>query len=270
MQFSIERYSALSPTEVRALIRTGEIDFPTAGLAAGYTQANLVVLPKQYADEFKQFAKLNPFSCPLLDIVEGSRESTMAKGSDIATDLPRYNIYRHGILTETLTDVSSLWQDDFVIFLIGCSFSFESKLLENGIEIRHITEGRNVPMYRTSINTTPNGHFSGPMVCSMRPMSLKDAERAAEITAQMPYVHGAPVHIGTGEDIGITDLSKPDYGDAVTVKDGEVCVFWPCGVTPQAALLGAKFPLVITHAPGHMFIGDIKNDELEGYIKGTV
>ena len=267
-KFDITPYINMSPAEVRERIRKQEITFPTAGMAAGHAQANLVILPGEWAKDFEQFCRLNPFPCPVLEIVRGTPEThAMGKGGNICTDIPEYYIYRDGILCEKVRDASAYWQDDFVGFLIGCSFSFEERLMREGIEVRHIAQGRNVPMYKTNIPTKQAGPFFGPTVCSMRPMTPENAKRAYDITVKMPNVHGAPIHMGDPAEIGIADVMKPDYGDAVDIYEGEIPVFWPCGVTPQAAVENAKPPIVITHSPGHMFITDIENavlnDDLE-------
>ncbi len=258
-------YSKLSPAEVRNRIRKGEIQGPTAGMCAGYAQANLVVLPGDLAYDFLLFTQRNPKACPLLEAGETGSRSTplLAPGADVATDIPRYRVYERGKLAGERTDVSEIWRKDFVYFLIGCSFSFESELLEAGVPVRHIEEGRNVPMYRTNIQCAPAGIFSGPMVVSMRPIPHALVPRAVQITAAMPRVHGAPIHIGSPRAIGIQDLSRPDFGEAVTIREGETPVFWPCGVTPQAVVMNVKPPVAITHAPGHMFITDVKNVELK-------
>lgn len=266
--FDITPYVNMKPSEVRERIRRQEITFPTAGMAAGYAQANLVILPGEWAKDFREFCRLNPFPCPVLEIMEGSPKThDMGEGGDITTDIPEYFIYRDGVMVEKCRDVSDMWQDDFVGFLIGCSFSFEEKLMKEGIEVRHIAQGRNVPMFKTNIQTKQAGPFFGPMVCSMRPMTPENAKRAYDITVQMPNVHGAPVHIGDPAEIGVKDIMKPDYGEAVDIYPGEVPVFWPCGVTPQAAVENAKPPIVITHSPGHMFITDIINSELNDFLE---
>lgn len=252
------------PEQMRKLIRKEIITGPTAGMCAGYVQANLVILPKIYADDFKVFAEKNSKSCPVLEVLdEGSVHiKLISNDANIATDIPKYRIYKKGKLVEECLNIEKYWQNDFVSFLIGCSFTFESALINAGIEIRHITMGRNVPMYKTNIMCEEAGAFKGPMVVSMRPIPEDNVEEAIRITKQYPRVHGAPVHIGNPKDIGIKDLYNPDYGDSVEIKNGEVPVFWACGVTPQAAAEQAKPDIMITHVPGHMFIADIKNEQL--------
>ena len=268
MAFDITPYIHQTPAQVRAAIRRGEIDFPTAGMCAGYAQANLVILPPEYAADFEEYTRLNPFPCPVLEIVKGSPIThAMGEGASLVTDIPRYRVYENGVFTKELTDASAYWKEGYVGFLIGCSFSFEEALLAAGIPVRHIEQGCNVPMFKTSIATKKAGPFEGPMVCSMRPMTPEQARRAYEITAAMPNVHGAPVQIGHPEAIGVADVMKPDYGDPVEIREGEIPVFWPCGVTPQAAVENAKPPIVITHAPGHMFITDIRNADLNDYLE---
>ena len=270
MAFDISPYVNMKPSEVRQLIREGKIDFPTAGMCAGYAQANLVILPPEYAADFEEYAKLNPFPCPILEIIKGEQPLThaMGEGGNICSDIPKYRIYENGVFVKEVTDASEYWKEGYVGFLIGCSFSFEEALMREGIEVRHIAQGRNVPMYKMpAFPTTPAGPFSGPMVCSMRPMTPENAWKAYQITYKMPNVHGAPIHMGPAEAVGIADVMKPDYGEAVDIYPGEIPVFWPCGVTPQAAVENAKPPIVITHAPGHMFITDIVNAELNDYLE---
>jgi len=259
------KYAGMSPAEVRALIRTGKIDWNTSGMCAGYAQANLVVLPKALAYDFLLFTQRNPKSCPVLEVTDPGARSLrkIATNADIARDIPRYRVYEKGVLTGEYTDVSHMWREDFVSFLIGCSFSFESALLDAGVPVRHIEEGCNVPMYKTNVDCEPAGVFSGKMVVSMRPIPYQQVVKATTVTAAMPRVHGAPVHIGDPEAIGICNLDKPDFGDSVTINKGEVPVFWCCGVTPQSVIMNSKPDIVITHSPGHMFITDIKNVDLK-------
>lgn len=255
----------MTPSEARMKIRKGEITTQTSGMCNGYAQANLCILPKKYAYDFLLFASRNPTSCPILEVLdEGSKYTRyMADHADIATDIPKYRIYRNGVLTQEVTDISAYWQDDFVSFLIGCSFSFEGELLDAEVPIRHIEQGRNVPMFLTNIPCEPAGIFHGNMVVSMRPIPYGQVVRAVTATAAMPKVHGAPVHIGDPALIGIADITKPDFGDSVEIHTGDVPVFWPCGVTPQAAIMAAKPELAITHAPGHMFLTDVRNSVLK-------
>lgn len=261
----MEEYKNAEPSFVRQLIREKKITSPTSGMCAGYAQANLVVLPKSLAYDFLLFTQRNPKSCPVLEVTDaGSRTlKKIAPGADISRDIPKYRIYEKGVLTGEYTDVSKFWKEDFVSFLIGCSFSFESEMIEAGIEIRHNTEKCNVPMYITNIPCEPAGIFHGNMVVSMRPIPYSQIVKAVTVTGQMPKVHGTPIHIGDPARIGIADIDKPDFGDRVTIKDGEVPVFWCCGVTPQSVMMSAKPDFCITHAPGHMLITDVKNAELK-------
>ena len=247
-----------NPGELRAAARAGEHTGPTAGLCPGYTQANLVALPEADAFDFLRFCVANPKPCPVLDVTDpGSPEpALMAPGADLRTDVPRYRVFRDGELVDEPLDVRDVWRDDLVGFLIGCSFTFERALQGEGLPIRHLEQGVNVPMYRTSVDCTPAGRFSGPLVVSMRPMTPAQASRATQITSRYAPVHGAPVHVGSPEAIGIDDLSAPDYGDPVEVRAGELPVFWACGVTPQAVAAASRPSLMVTHAPGHMFVTD--------------
>ncbi len=252
--------------EVRRAARSGEWNAPTAGLARGFVQANLVVVPRELAFDFLLFCQRNPKPCPLLDVTEpGDAEPRfVAPGADVRTDVPRYRVYRGGDLVDEPTDLRSWWRDDLVAFLIGCSFTFEHALLEAGVPVRHIVQGVNVPMYRTSIACRPAGAFRGPMVVSMRPMTPAQAITATRVCTRFPRAHGTPVHFGDPTAIGIRDLDRPDYGDPVEVRPGETPVFWACGVTPQAVAAEARPPLLMTHAPGHMFVTDLRDADLEG------
>jgi uncharacterized protein YcsI (UPF0317 family) len=231
----------------------------------GFAQCNLIALPKSLAYDFLLFAQRNSRACPVLEVSDaGSRRlEWLAQDLDLARDFPRYRLYENGELTGEYTDAEALWRPDLVSFLIGCSFSFEGALLEAGLPVRHIEQGRNVPMYRTNLPCRPAGVFHGNMVVSMRPMTPAQAIRAANVTAAMPRVHGAPIHWGDPAAIGIQEIDRPDYGDAVDQKPGEIPVFWPCGVTPQNVVTQAKPPFAITHSPGHMLITDIPNSELK-------
>ena len=248
----------------RLRIRDGLFTGPTAGLAPGNVQANLVILPRDLAHDFLRFAQANPRPCPVLAVSEAGdpRFPTLGADLDIRTDLPRYRVWRNGELAGEPTDISDVWRGDLVSFAIGCSFSFEQALIEDGIEIRHMACNVNVPMFRTNIQCTPAGVFHGPMVVSMRPMKPAEAIRAVQITSRFPSVHGAPVHIGLPQLIGIADIGKPDYGDAVPVGADELPVFWACGVTPQAVIAQARPEFCITHAPGSMLITDLRNSRL--------
>lgn len=256
--------SLSSAVEVRHRIRRAELQAPTAGYAPGHVQANLMILPKDLADEFLLFAQRNPKPCPLLDVSDPGQTllTGLGKDIDIRTDTPRYRVWEHGKLVAEPTDLSAWWRDDLVTFSIGCSFSFEEALLADGIDVRHISQGCNVPMYQTSIQTRPTQGLHGPMVVSMRPLKAADAIRAIQITSRFPSVHGAPVHIGDPSLIGIDDINRPDYGDAVDIRPGEIPVFWACGVTPQSIIQTVAPPFCITHAPGYMLITDLLNSHL--------
>jgi uncharacterized protein YcsI (UPF0317 family) len=276
---------SLTAHDARALIRAGEWTGPTAGLAPGFVQANLVVLPEVQAGDFERFCRVNPRALPLLDVTEPGSPipKRVAPEADLRLDLPRYRVYRDGELDEEVTDIMTLWHADFVAFLIGCSFTFDAVLRAHGIPVRHVELGCNVPMYVTNQATTPAGAFSGPLVVSMRPIRRDDIERVVELTRSIrirpgeppktgsPLVlrelepgglaehaaHGEPIHVGSPKVLGIYDLQRPEYGDAVPIRDDEVPVFWACGVTAQAVAQHSRVPLMITHAPGHMFITDL-------------
>jgi uncharacterized protein YcsI (UPF0317 family) len=257
---------AATGAEVRMACRNGAHTVPTPGLALGYVQANLVVLPRDWAFDFLLFCQRNPKPCPLLDVTEpGDPEPKfVAPGADLRTDLPAYRVWKNGELVEEPTEIKRHWRDDLVSFVIGCSFTFENALLAAGVSVRHIEVNANVPMYRTSIACRSAGRFSGPLVVSMRPLTPEQAVKATRVCSRFPRAHGAPVHLGDPAAIGIRDVAKPDFGDAVEVREGELPVFWACGVTPQAALALAKPPLAITHKPGHMFLTDLRDVDLDG------
>ncbi len=252
--------------ELRNLIRSGEFDNHTSGYAKGYVQANLVILQAEWAYDFLLFAQRNPKPCPILEVGDKGTFLTkyIADNADIRVDIPKYRIYEKGKLICEKNDIIELWQDDFVFFLLGCSFSFERALLQAGLEIKHISENVNVPMYSTNIICKSAGKFEKtPMVVSMRPFKAKDVIKAVEITRDYPAVHGSPVHIGDPSQIGISDIAKPDFGDPVSIENGEIPVFWACGVTPQNAAVVAKPPVMITHSPGYMFVGDMQDHEFK-------
>jgi uncharacterized protein YcsI (UPF0317 family) len=257
--------SNMYPTglSARLAIRSHDYSGPTAGMAPGFVQANLAILPQKLAQDFLQFCQRNPKPCPVIGVSAPGDPRIPALGDDldIRSDLSRYRIWRDGTLADEPADLMQWWRDDLVTFAIGCSFSFEHALVENGIELRHMTCGCNVPMYRTSIETTPAGPFRGPLVVSMRPMKPADAIRAVQVTTRFPSVHGAPIHLGKPEMIGIKDIAAPDYGDAVPIHDDEIPVFWACGVTPQSVVAAARPEFCITHYPGSMLVTDRRNVE---------
>ncbi|MBN8191230.1 putative hydro-lyase [Bacillus sp. NTK074B] len=255
------------PSKLRANIRSGNHQTHTSGLCQNYVQANLVILPKEYAFDFLLFTIRNPKSCPVVEVLEpGQFQSQYAKDSDIRTDIPMYHIYEHGELVEKKVNIEEVWRDDFVSFLIGCSFTFESQLIRGGIPLRHIEENKNVAMYTTNIQTDQAGVFGGSMVVSMRPVPDSLVQKATEITSLFPKMHGSPIHIGDPDKIGIPDIAKPDFGDYVGIREGETPMFWACGVTPQAVAQHANIPFMITHSPGCMFVTDWKNED---YLHGS-
>lgn len=254
----------LTPQEFRKQVRNKTFTGPTAGHCGEYAQANLAIVPNEFAGEFLRFCVRNAKACPLLAVGEPGQWDIPALGRDldVRTDAPGYNVYRHGELCEQPNDLREIWRDDLVVFAIGCSFSFEQMLAHEHIPLRHVDEGVNVPMYRSAIDNAPAGPFGGKLVVSMRPMSGAHAVRAVQVTSRFPSIHGAPIHIGSPAALGIRDLSRPDYGDAVSVREHEVPVFWACGVTPQSALESARLPFAIAHRPGHMLMTDIPNASL--------
>jgi uncharacterized protein YcsI (UPF0317 family) len=253
-----------APYRARLAARSGALTGPTANVAPGHVQANLAILPREMADEFLRFCLRNPKPCPILAVSEPGDPALPELGVDIdiRTDIPRYRVWKDGVLVEEPLDVRHVWRDDLVSFLLGCSFSFEEAMLDNGLPVRHIEQGCNVPMYRTNVPTAPAGRFSGPLVVSMRPLKPADAIRAIQVTSRFPSVHGAPVHFGDPAAIGIADINRPEYGDPVEIRPGEVPVFWACGVTPQSVVAAVKPAFCITHAPGHMLVTDLINSRV--------
>lgn len=263
---------ALTPAAaLRLAIRLGQHRGPTAGMAPGFVQTNVVILPAMVADDFADFCRLNSRPCPLIEQTEpGDPEPKQAAaGADLRTDVPRYRVFRNGLPEAAEpTDILSLWRDDFVGFLLGCSFTFESALAAAGLPVRHVELGRNVPMYRTNIACRPAGRFAGPLVVSMRPYRPEQVEQVREITGRYPTMHGEPVHVGDPSAIGIGHLGSPDFGDAVPIGPDEIPVFWACGVTPQLALTAARPEIAITHSPGCMFVTDLREEGLGNRDKG--
>ncbi|MEM7438262.1 MAG: putative hydro-lyase [Pseudomonadota bacterium] len=254
--------SQLSSQAIRRLIRAGEHVSHSAGLAPGKLQCNLAILPEDHALDFLRFCQRNPKPCPVVGVGDTGDPMlpTLGRDIDIRTDVPCYRVFRDGEYAEEVTDITHLWSNDLVAVALGCSFTFENAFQRAGIPVRHIEMGRNVPMYRTSIKLSPAGPFSGEMVVTMRPLRTDQIDDAKTISGKYPQAHGAPIAIGDPSNIGISDLNRPDYGDPVDVRPGEVPVFWACGVTPQNVLRAAKLPLCVTHAPGHMLITDVAED----------
>lgn len=249
------------PAAAREAFRGGLVE-PTAGWSRGFAQANVLSLPREHAFDFLLFAQRNPKPCPILGVLEaGETTGPLLAGGDIRTDVPKYTVYRDGVKVDEPTDILEHWRDDLVTFLIGCSFTFEAALQDEGIAIAHIDQGVNVPMYRTNRECAPAGALAGPMVVSMRPVPASQVADAVRITSRYPAVHGAPVHVGNPEELGISDLSRPDFGDPVEIPAGHIPVFWACGVTPQAAVMQSRPPLAIGHAPGHMLITDARDSQ---------
>jgi uncharacterized protein YcsI (UPF0317 family) len=256
-------FDRADPRAVRLAARAGGFAGVTAGLAPGYVQGNVCILPREFAADFREFCERNPKPCPLIgESAPGDpRLPSLGEDLDISSDVPRYRVFRDGDLKGEVSDVRDLWTKDMVAFAIGCSFSFEEALIEAGVPLRYVAQGKNVAMYLTSIQTEPSGPFRGPMAVSMRPLVAADAIRAIQITSRFPRAHGAPVHIGKPDLIGIDDLDRPFAGDRIEVRPDELPVFWACGITPQAAVLAARPPICITHAPGHMLVTDIRNSQ---------
>jgi uncharacterized protein YcsI (UPF0317 family) len=249
--------------EARRIIRAGEYTGHTAGIAPEFVQGNLCILPREVAQEFAAFCQRNPKPCPVIGMGAPGDPTLPDLGDiDIRTDVPRYRVFKDGKLVDEPTDIHKYWTDELVTFVIGCSFSFERPMIEEGIRLQHVERDTTVPMYRTNIECVPAGRFKGKMVVSMRPLSPADAIRAVQITSRFPAVHGAPVHLGLPEAIGVKDIMRPDFGDPPEMADGQLPVFWGCGVTPQVAIEAARPSICITHKPGSMLITDKKNHAL--------
>lgn len=252
---------ALTPTQARQRIRQGATE-TTSGWCDGWAQANLLSVPSELALDLMLFAHRNPKPCPILEVLEPGQRSSRRFAGDIATDLPQYRVYKHGEMVTETADVSSYWREDLVSFLFGCSFSFERALSKAGIVMRHTQAQTTVPMYRTSIACEPAGVFSSPMVVSMRGIPAGRVADAVMVTSRYPSVHGAPVHVGRPDLIGIEDLQRPDWGDPPVLAEGDIPVFWAFGVTPQAMVMASRPEFAIAHAPGRMAITDIAEAEL--------
>ncbi|XP_066463656.1 D-glutamate cyclase, mitochondrial isoform X1 [Eleutherodactylus coqui] len=257
---------SLVPAAVRGLIRQNRIHVRnTSGMSAGYNQANVVILHKSLADDFEKFCQANGGPLPLLyrsDPGE-SKCPTLSSNSDIRTDCLLYRRYEHGVYTESLTSLESYSEQlkDMVTFYLGCSFSFESAVRKLGVPVRNVEQELNVSMYKTAVPCHQVGAFSCNLVVTMRPIPQGKLEAAVVATHPMKKYHGAPVHIGSPDFLGINDLQKTDYGDAVQLHPGDVPVFWACGVTGIEAVVSCKSPLAFTHSPGCMFITDVKNED---------
>ena len=257
-------FAGMTAAEARSHFRAGKYMGHTAGIAPGMLQGNVVILPAEYALDFARYCQRNPQPCPLIGVSDtgDAMMRTLGDDIDIRSDVPAYRIYENGELVDEVADIRHMWRDDFVAFAIGCSFTFEDALIADGIRLRHIDEDRTVGMFITNIETEPAGPFSGGTVVSMRPLTVENAIRASAICARFPHAHGQPVHMGDPAAIGIKDIDAPDWGDRTDFRDGEIPVFWACGVTPQSALAEAALPLCVTHAPGHMFVCDLVDEAL--------
>lgn len=244
--------------DIRKAIRAGAYDGHTAGLALGRLQCNVVILPKAFADDFKRYCLRNPKPCPVVYIGEAGEPGLrgLGDGIDIRTDVPKYFIYEAGVLSSSTKDISELWQEDFVTFAIGCSFTFEAALIAAGYRLKHVEANLTVPMFRTNLMTQEAGRFHGPMVVSMRAFPRHQMEDVVAVTEKFPHAHGGPVHVGDPSVIGIEDLGNPNWGDPTELGTDDVPAFWACGVTPQVAIENARPPICITHAPGRMLICD--------------
>ncbi|WP_280461431.1 D-glutamate cyclase family protein [Nocardia carnea] len=247
------------PRELRKRIVRGEWTTPTAGILDDYQQANLVVIPDSAAADFRKYCAANPDVCPLLATTDpGDPLLTYdACTVDLRTALPRYRVWRNGALVAEPADILDHWRDDAVAFALGCSHTFDAPLRRIGVPVPRSAP----PVYVTDRPTTPAGIFGGPLAVSMRPVPESLIAAAVELTARYPTGHGAPVQIGSAAELGIADLSTPDFGVYAGVPDGCVPVFWACGVTPQMALPDLGLDYAITHFAGHMLVLDTLLDE---------
>jgi uncharacterized protein YcsI (UPF0317 family) len=260
---ALEHPAILTPSQAREVFRTGEVPATTSGWCRGYVQANLLAVPREMAFDALLFALRNPSACPLLEVTDpGDPHAHEIADADLRTDLPAYRIYEHGRLVAEVPDVTGYWRADLVAFLIGCSFTFEAALATEGVPLRHVEQGRNVPMYTTARACRPAGRLAGPLVVSMRPIPEALVPVAVAVTERHPAAHGAPVHVGDPAELGIAELSRPDFGDPVDLEPGDVPVFWACGVTPQAVVMASAPPFAITHSPGRMLIADRTDENL--------
>lgn len=251
--------SLTSAEEARAAMRRGEWTTTTTYKVPGYVQCNLVVLPHADAYDFLVYCQRNQAACPVLDITDPGSPHPLraAPHADLRTDLPRYAVYRRGVREEDVYDITNLWRDDSVGFLIGSSLTFDAALARAGVPL-----SKEVWVLNSAIETVPSGKFAGPLVVTMRWMTPAQAVIATQLTTRFPFNHGAPVHLGDPAEIGV-DLKNPIYGAPVeSIPQGVMPVFWACGVTPQAAALRTRPELMITHAPGHAFITDLHADHI--------
>lgn len=259
---SRDEAATLSPRELREVIASGRWTTPTWSLALGYLQANLVILPEKDAFEFLTFCTRNSKPCPIVEVGEPGSPTVgpVAPGADLRTDIPKYRVFRDGEQEDEPTDITSYWRDDLVGFLLGCSLTFEEALLDAGVPLRHLEAGTIAPMYETDRACRPAGKFSGNMVVSMRMIPADLVPRAVQVTSRYPLAHGAPVHVGSPDELGIRDLGEVDFGDQPVAEPGDVPVFWGCGVTPQIVARSARPEIMIAHYPGCMFITDRRSE----------
>lgn len=260
---TFEEAARLDPSDLRENIARGQWTRPTSGLAPGYLQANLVILPRHCAFDFLLFCQRNPRPCPVLEVTDpGDPRTRVVADGDLRFDLGRYRVFSAGRCVAEPTSLENHWRDDLVGFLLGCSLTFEEALLRAGVPLRHQESGRALPVYRTDIECRPAGPFHGPMAVSMRPLPGRLVSRAVEVTGRFPLAHGAPIHVGDPEAIGIADLDDVYYGDPPVMQEGDVPVFTACGVTPQMVAEESGLEFMITHYPEHMLVCDTPGEQL--------